>query len=105
MTDRPRCKACGAVLALNPGTLCRPCLAKRRAQVEIPDFVLALLENADEHSIELVAKLIIGQLKDTPVGNYDEARWTRVGASERRDVVSGLERMSEISMSAATRPS
>ena len=26
VTDRPRCEACGAVLALNPGTLCRPCL-------------------------------------------------------------------------------
>lgn len=64
VTDRPRCEACGAVLALNPGTLCRPCLAKRRAQVEIPDYVLALIENADEHSIELVAKLVTGRLED-----------------------------------------
>jgi hypothetical protein len=65
VTDRPRCEACGAVLALNPVTLCRPCLAKRRAQVEIPDYVLALIENADEQSIALAAKLLTGRLKET----------------------------------------
>ena len=65
VTDRPRCEACGAVLALNPGTRCRPCLRKRRAQVEIPDYVLALIEKVDERSIEQVAGLIIGQPKDT----------------------------------------
>jgi len=32
--------------------------------VEIPDYVLALIENADEHSIELVAKLVTGRLED-----------------------------------------
>ncbi len=65
MSGRPRCEACGAVLALNPGTLCRPCLEKRRAQIEIPDYLLALIENADDRSLELVAKLITGRLKDT----------------------------------------
>ncbi len=65
MSDRPRCEACGAVLALNPGTLCRPCLEKRRLQIEIPDYILAMIENADDRSLELVAGLIIGQPKDT----------------------------------------
>lgn len=64
VADRPRCRACGAVLAMNPGTLCRPCIEKRRTQIEIPDYLLALIENADDHSIELVAKLLTEEPED-----------------------------------------